>query len=511
MEWPGLSAALAGFLPLRPDMRHLVPGAEGLIYTPTSTYKYSYINQRSFAFMLVFGISISLSALMWLTSAYDNAILKLVSIRDDIDTVFENWRSPPTKSRLLVHIFNYTNAEAIMRGETPQVVELGPYAFSEQMERVNVVFNPNGTVSFQEVRHIHPLPKESKGFYNDSIWVPNIPYLTTLAAASKADFGVQKLLSTVMLTVKTDLIINVKVEDFIWGMNDEFFTFLKNLKSFMGDDVQPFGFLAKRRGVHHDIVTMKTGYQELDSLGIITHWNGASKIGKWGNTTCDSMKSSDGSMFPARPAYKKEPLYVYAHSMCRRIPLRFNKTTESKDGFPVQQYNVANDMFDYTNNDENKCFSINGEYPRKGTFSSAPCQNGAPIFPSFPHFWMGDPSLREDVLGLTPSEEKHMSYFQIHQRLGVCLLAKTRFQLNIMLKKPHFMNQLAGVKKDKIILPVAWLEYDSGDLKEEFINAMYHLTYTVRVVEELLKWTLLLISLGSLIMFGFEIKKCRTK
>ena len=39
------------------------------------------------------------------------------------------------------------------------------------MERTNVVFNQNGTVSFQEIRHIEPLP--------DIVWVPNIPYLVS--------------------------------------------------------------------------------------------------------------------------------------------------------------------------------------------------------------------------------------------------------------------------------------------------------------------------------------------
>lgn len=48
---------------------------------------------------------------------------------------------------------------------------------------------------------------------------------------------------------------------------------------------------------------------------------------------------------------------------------------QSKDGFPVQQYNVAEDMFDYSS-PENSCFEYNGKYPMKGVFSTAPCQSG---------------------------------------------------------------------------------------------------------------------------------------
>lgn len=509
-QWPGLSAALAGFLPLRPDMRHLVPGADGLIYTPTSTYKYSYINQKSFALAVIFAISVSLTAVMWLTSAYDNAILKLVSIRDDIDTVFENWKSPPTKPRLLVHIFNYTNPEEVMVGKEPKVKEVGPYVFSEQMERIEVKFYDNGTVSFQERRTIQPLPHLSKGSFNDTILVPNIPFLTILAAASQGDFAIQTVTSTVFSAVEARLIVNSTVDDFIWGMNDEFFKFLKKIKSFIGDEVKPFGFLAKRRGVHHDVVTMHTGNKDLNSVGLISKWNGMSSIGKWGNTTCDKLESSDGSLFPARYSSGKAPLYVYAPTMCRRLPLLFNKTTQSKDGFPVNEYHVSPNMFDYTHNEENKCFSVNGEYAKNGLFNTGPCQNGAPIFASFPHFFKGDPALMEDVLGLTPDEEKHQSYFQIHEKLGVSLLVKTRFQLNIKVNKPHFISQVAGIKKE-MIFPVAWLEYDSGELNEEFVDVLSHLTYTVRVVEEILKWSLLLMSVGALVMFSIEIKKCIKK
>ncbi|CAH1393878.1 unnamed protein product [Nezara viridula] len=510
MEWPGLSAALAGFLPLRPDMRHLVPGAEGLIYTPTP-YKYSYINQKSFALALVFAISAGLSALMWLTSAYDNAILKLVSIRDDIDTVFENWRYPPTKPRLFVYIFNYTNSEKFLEGkEMPKVQEMGPYVFSEEMERINVVFNPNSTVTFQEVKRIEPLPNESNGTFNDMVWVPNIPYLTIVNVASSADYAVQTVFSVFGSSSKVTPFLNVSVNDFIWGIRDNFFESLRKMKQFFGDEsLKPFGFLAKRKGFHPDIITMNTGNRDLDTVGIITRWNGASKIGKWGNTTCDSMESTDGSMFPGRLVMRGEPLYVYAHSMCRRIPLRFNRTTLSKDGFPVQQYNVAEDMFDYSI-PENSCFDYNGKYPMKGVFSNAPCQNGAPIYTSFPHFWQGDATLRQDVEGLNPDPKKHYSYFQIHEKLGICLRVRTRFQLNIVLKKPIHVNELSKLPKE-VILPVGWLDYDSGDLSEPFINTLYHLTYTVRIVEEVLKWLLLSITIGSLTFLLLEVKKCIKK
>lgn len=52
---------------------------------------------------------------------------------------------------------------------------------------------------------------------------------------------------------------------------------------------------------------------------------------------------------------------------------------------------------------------------------------------------------------------------------------------------------------------------DSGELSEPFINTLYHLTYTVRIAEEVLKWLLLSITIGSLTLLLLEVKKCIKK
>jgi hypothetical protein len=42
---------------------------------------------------------------------------------------------------------------------------------------------------------------------------------------------------------------------------------------------------------------------------------------------------------------------------------------------------------------------------------------GAPIMVSFPHFYLGDPRLLEEVEGLKPDPEKHDFYLDIHEVL----------------------------------------------------------------------------------------------
>lgn len=51
---------------------------------------------------------------------------------------------------------------------------------------------------------------------------------------------------------------------------------------------------------------------------------------------------------------------------------------------------------------------------------------GAPAFASFPHFYLGDPSLLENIEGLKPDPEKHNSYIDIHPTLGMPLGANSK-------------------------------------------------------------------------------------
>lgn len=85
---------------------------------------------------------------------------------------------------------------------------------------------------------------------------------------------------------------------------------------------------------------------------------------------------------------------------------------------------------------------------------------------SFPHFLHGDPSLRNNVMGLSPDPEKHDMYVDIHRTLGLTIGGTSRLQLNVQVR------QAAGVMgatmthfKDLSILPVAWFELVSGCLR----------------------------------------------
>lgn len=72
-----------------------------------------------------------------------------IALRDGGRT-FNWWRKPPVTPRLNVYIYNVTNADEFLNdGEKPALVELGPYVYLQQWEKVELKFNDNDTLTYK--------------------------------------------------------------------------------------------------------------------------------------------------------------------------------------------------------------------------------------------------------------------------------------------------------------------------------------------------------------------------
>lgn len=68
---------------------------------------------------------------------------------------------------------------------------------------------------------------------------------------------------------------------------------------------------------------------------------------------------------------------------------------------------------DSKSNPDNECFDTRDYNAIKGLQNISPCQYGAPVYMSNPHFYQADPQLLNDVEGLTPNRSAHETYFKI--------------------------------------------------------------------------------------------------
>lgn len=65
------------------------------------------------------------------------------------------------------------------------------------------------------------------------------------------------------------------------------------------------------------------------------------------------------------------------------------------------------------NNANNSCYDSYDYKAIDGLQNISPCQFGAPVYISNPHFYQSHPKLLEEVEGLVPNKSLHETYFKI--------------------------------------------------------------------------------------------------
>nr|CAD7450851.1 unnamed protein product [Timema bartmani]CAD7463671.1 unnamed protein product [Timema tahoe] len=86
------------------------------------------------------------------------------------------WRVSPVPVTLSIYFFNWTNPHELKQpGAKPKLVEMGPYAFREYHEKVDIVWNDdNNTVSYRQVRWWQFDPDQSRGSLDDLVTTVNV-------------------------------------------------------------------------------------------------------------------------------------------------------------------------------------------------------------------------------------------------------------------------------------------------------------------------------------------------
>jgi scavenger receptor class B protein 1 len=89
---------------------------------------------------------------------------------------FSEWRRPTLPLFMDIYFFNWTNPEEFTNHSTkPKLVELGPYRFREQREKVNISFHDeNSTVSYRQISYFYFDAEGSKGSLDDEITTVNV-------------------------------------------------------------------------------------------------------------------------------------------------------------------------------------------------------------------------------------------------------------------------------------------------------------------------------------------------
>ncbi|XP_034234475.1 lysosome membrane protein 2-like [Thrips palmi] len=439
---------------------------------------------RGIAFLLAACLfCFSGSCIMWTTDAFHDFVANQM-VLDANKGSFAWWVTPPINPWFRVYIWNYTNWDEYTRDRSIKIKlkEVGPFTYREVIRREAIEFDEKGiTLSYREVKTYEFMPEMSATEdLNATVVVPNIPYFGAKAKVAGWGQGLFGTAGSVILNLssrafKLNPLISVTANGFIWGYDDNLFT-LSKLDPTNKVPMDQVGLLTMK--TIPDDLTILTGAADIDKLSYFVRFNHKSSLGAWSEPACNSFEGSDGSMFPPRKVRAKDTLYAYKPEACRLIKFIFQRKSFAQ-GVRAHRYILDQNTFMSPRvNPDNLCFCNQTdlqECPLDGIFDTSPCAHGAPMYISYPHFYLTDPAALEPFEGMHPDAKEHDMFADIHPRLGMTLSGRSRLQFNLRVVKetPHL--------DVGMVLPVAWFaqdlpSYDAG-FKTIIIIASYALDF----------------------------------
>lgn len=437
--------------------------------------------------LLLFGV------LVWIFfSSWVNLIIDTQITLTPGSQVYDHWRKPPVHPIMRVYVYNVTNADEFLNiGEKPVLQELGPYTYIQTWEKVNLSFNENGTVTFQQQKIFKFDPDQSVGDEDDLVITPNIPMLSATSQSKHAARFLRLAMASIMDILKIKPFVEVSVGQLLWGYEDPL---LKLAKDVVPKEqklpYEEFGLMYGKNGTSKDIMSVFTGEDDITKNGLVDTYNGLNHLTHWKTEECNRLSGSDGSVFPPHIT-KNDTIYVFDKDLCRLLPLVFQKEVDTAGGVIGYRFSPPLDVFaDVDRNPDNECFCPSGPpCAPHGLFNASLCQYDSPIMLSFPHFYLADPALREAVEGISePVKEDHELFIDVQPTMGATLRARARIQINLAVSQVVDIKQVANFPD--IVFPIMWFEDGMDGLPEEVTNLMNLATTVPPVAKTVLLYVL---------------------
>ncbi|CAH4032356.1 unnamed protein product [Pieris brassicae] len=449
------------------------------------------MDRRYYLFLTLLSATFALSLIgaiiFCFTNTINDAILSNMAIRNN-SIAFSMWRRPTVRPIMKVHLFNYTNWEDVRDGRASKLKlqDIGPYVYSQQLERVNIKFEGD-KLTYQERNNFQYLPEMSAGPHFDQVFVPNLPLIGVISKSLDLPNLIKfPLLNALRFTNHHDAFLKLPVHRFLWGYDDDIINTAKPFLSLNGKlRFDNFGLLVTKNGTVSDRLTINTGENDKDKINILEKFNGDTKLPYWGSSECNSIEGSDGTIFPPAMLDRNRTIYIFYGNLCRRLPFNYVKDVDIGDGIELLRYSMPRTVFDDPDHySPNQCYCDidTASCPPRGVIDITSCTMGAPLLASFPHFYLGDPKLREPFEGLEPNPELHDSYLDIHPTLGISLSGKSSLQLNIIVRKSSLISTL-NFLEEEMILPVAWIQMTVEELPESLRSLVYHGTFSTAAAQ----------------------------
>lgn len=449
--------------------------------------------------------TLSLAVLLVFPSIYKNKINFERTISEGT-LLTKAWRDIPLPIHEKIYFFNITNAEDFAkRGEPLNVTEVGPYTYVSRWIKRDPVWNSNGTVSYREIRTYQFVREESVGSQDDVITTLNGPLIIGANMLKDYNIGLRLLASLAIGIEGETIVIQRKVRELVY---DGYEDFLIKLAPIMKPGIPykdgRFSWLWGKNNTNDGVFTVFTGADDSTKAGIIDKWNGLEKLRFWKEDSCNIINGTSIETGP--PLDDDQKNYVFYQTIfCRSIPYSYTGDVRHY-GILTKRFEATSSVFaNGTENPDNACYDVHKEYP-SGVLDVSPCQFGAPVFISFPHFYMADPSYLNSIHGLNPEAEDYGSHVDVHPLIGMSLDIVVKFQVNLKTERVKGIVQLDDVREG--IFPIFWTEL-SVHLDENWAHYLKSQLENPKIISYSVLGIVLAVSLALVIAAGVILHKYR--
>jgi hypothetical protein len=398
-------------------------------------------------------------------SKFEDKILQTVLIteensKDPNHKVFRSWKNSSdegaTPTKMHAYFFNITNADGILQGEKPNVVEIGPYVYTivKQKDKINFTVDTFGEniVEYYEWKEYlfsaedsKYVPKDGSSEHpidlteNDLFISANLVFQLSRA---KGEDDVVENYGGDQWTDFDRQFASKTVKQWLFGwLDDQYNVF--------GDHYFP-GLIGKPIHSVDEVTTgahaMYTGetrignafqYSQHDGVKgfvpnlIIKSWP------MWSTYDASRLVGTDGTRFP--PNMKKnKPIQVYVDEAKRSLPLEC--VDEYKlQGLDILDYRISElSMQNSTTNPANGSWSMT----HTGIFNLSQSKI-MPLILTKPHFLDCEEDLRDGVTGLNPNKDLHDTTLGIHKLSGIVMNASKSLQVSVNTIGPLKVNKRA--------------------------------------------------------------------
>ncbi|XP_015586555.1 scavenger receptor class B member 1 [Cephus cinctus] len=476
---------------IRPEQ---IPKPLSIIISECGKLKHSRIAVILFG-LLALTIGIILCTIPWV----DYVILRQLRLWNG-SLSFQYWQKPGVVRLTKVYIFNVTNSENFLNfNEKPKLQEIGPFVYKEDMEKVNIAFHDNGTVTYQHKKILNFVPEMSKDG-NLQVLVPNIPLLTLSTQSKSLPGFLTAGLSIFLSGMDMKPFVPITAQELVFGYDDPLVSLAHRFFPKTRRPMSQMGLLLGRNGTLNEVSTIYTGHTGMTNFGIINRLNGLDRLPYWPDAPCNSIRASEGSFFPPRDTTGEDIVHIWDKDLCRVLPLQYRGPSE-KTGIKADLYTPSDTIFDppSATTPDNECFCPDNpkDCPLKGLQDISPCQYSAPVYISFPHFYKADPRLLDAVSGLKPVPKLHETYFKIQPKLGVPVEGKVRVQLNLKVERQANIGVVANFPD--IVFPIMWLEEGIEELTPPIRRWVYLSTTFADVAAPCINYGLILVGFIAII------------